>query len=312
MPAASVPSAVPLPTRRQRFFRSAVRIGRSVLIIYLLVLLVLSYFQEYLIFAGSSMTQGTADAKVTFLYGVQRVNLTTAGGDRTVAAFALALTPQGNTHPDAAHCPTIIYFYGNAMCLAQTDWEIYNFRRLGCNVLIPELVGYGLASGKPSEANCYATADAAFEYLKTRPDIDHTKIIPAGWSLGAAIACDLAVRKQAEGVAGLMLVSPFTSLDDQAAHLYPFVPVGLLLKHHFRSIEKIPAFRQPLLLIHGEEDNIIPVAMSGRLQAAATASPKVTRVVIPGVQHNDIYAVGSKEVLDAMRAYLAPLLPSHP
>ena len=79
--------------------------------------------------------------------------------------FGPALTPDGRPHPNAARRPTILYFYGNGMCLKGTAYEFGHFRRLGANVLIPEYVGYGLSGGQAGEVGCRETADAAYDHL---------------------------------------------------------------------------------------------------------------------------------------------------
>jgi pimeloyl-ACP methyl ester carboxylesterase len=91
--------------------------------------------------------------------------------------------------------PTVIFFYGNGACLAYMG-EVFNgFRRLGMNVLVPEYPGYGMSGGKPTEKGFYAAADAGYDYLAQRPDIDHDRIDAAGWSMGSAVAVDLASRR---------------------------------------------------------------------------------------------------------------------
>jgi fermentation-respiration switch protein FrsA (DUF1100 family) len=262
------------------------RIAKLGVCIYLGLAIVLYFLQTWMIFPGAA-TQGRPEAAVRPTGSQQLVPLTTAGGDRTVLLFAPALTPEGSPHPDAVHRPTLIYFYGNAMTISACYDELYHFRRLGANVAIPEFVGYGLASGKPSEKTLYATADAAYEHLLTRADVDPKQIIPVGWSLGAASAIDLASRKPVAGVAAF---SAFTSMADMGRAVLPWFPTSLLLRHRFENERKLREIGCPIFLAHGTRDSLIPFAMHRRLAAAAKGP--VTLVPVDGGDHNDIFQQG--------------------
>ena len=187
--------------------------------------------QTQSIFPGSE-TQGKSSAVVHPAPGTQLVNLTTEHDDKVVAPVRPRAGAGRHPHPEAGQRPTILYFYGNAMCLNDTMFEFDHFRRLGLNVLIPEFVGYGMSGGKPSEAGCRDTADAAFAHLQERKDINPKKIVAAGWSLGGAVAVDLAARKP---VAGLISFCTFTSMTDMSRRSFPFLPASLLLRHRFDS-----------------------------------------------------------------------------
>jgi uncharacterized protein len=291
---------------RKRIQRIAWRIGRILVLAYVLGMLVFWMLQTWLIFPGAR-TQGKPEAVVTPPADAQLVPLTTAGGDKTVALFGKALRADGSIDPNAAHLPTLLWFYGNAMCLQDAALDFRDFRRLGLNVCIPEFLGYGMAGGSAGEPGCYAAADAAYTHLIGRTDIDTHKIISGGWSLGGAVAIDLAYRKKDEGrVVGLIAFSSFTSVADVGRHYYPVVPVQLLLKHRFESERKIRDITVPVLIGNGRLDNIVPFGMSGRLAAAAggkSGAAKVTRFVIEDASHNDFFAVGDERVFGEMQKF---------
>lgn len=278
--------------------RWAVRGLWGILLVYLGLMAVLYSLQTELIFPGAR-SRGRAEAVVTPPPGAELVTLSTAGGNRVVALFGPALTADGRPHPDAAHRPSLIYFYGNGMCLNDARFEFDRLRQLGANVLLPEYVGYGMSDGQPSEAGCYATADAALEYLERRPDVDRGKVVLAGWSLGGAVAIDLASRRQ---VSGLAIFSAFTSMTDMARVHYPFLPISLLLRHRFESEAKLTSITCPIFIGHGQDDAVIPFAMSDRL-AAASKGP-VTRLNIAGADHNDFFAVGAGIIYPALGQFL--------
>ena len=232
--------------------------------------------------------------------GTELVNLTTEHDDKIVALFGPALLPDGTPHPEASLRPTILYFYGNAMCLNDAMFEFEHFRRLGLNVMIPEYVGYGMSGGKPSETGCRDTADAAFAHLQGRKDINPKKIVAAGWSLGGAVAVDLAARKP---VAGLIAFCTFTSMAEMSRRSFPFLPATLLLRHRFDSEAKMSHITCPILLGHGRRDEIVPVTMLDRLAAAATKAP-VMKFIVDDAGHNDFYAVGKDQIFQAMGRFL--------
>ncbi len=294
-----VPEFPPSGPRRVTFRRRAWRVARIPLLVYLGLLIVLTRFQSQLIFPGQA-TQGRPEARVQPPPGAGLVTLTTRGGDRVVALFGPALPAQGLAPRfDAASRPTVLYFYGNGMCLADCLVEFEAFRRLGVNVMIPDYVGYGLSGGRAGESGCYATADACYDHLRGRIDIDPNRIVAAGWSLGGAVAIDLASRRP---VAGLAAFSTFTGMADMAGRHFPFLPVSVLLRHRFESERKIARVSCPVLIGHSRADGLIPFEMSERL--ASAAGGPVTHLVIEGADHNEFFAAGGRRVLVAFARFL--------
>lgn len=192
------------------------------------------------------------------------------------------------------------------MCLKDAMFEFEHFRRLGLNVMIPEFVGYGMSAGKPSETGCRETADAAFAHLQGRKDINPKKVVAAGWSLGGAVAVDLAARKP---VAGLIAFSTFTSMAEMSRRSFPFLPATLLLRHRFDSEAKMSHITCPMLLGHGRKDEIVPAKMLDRLAAAANKAP-VMKFIVDDAGHNDFYAVGQEQIFQAMGRFLGQFTPS--
>lgn len=158
-----------------------------------------------------------------------------------------------------------------------------------------------MSGGKASEAGCQATADAVLAHLKGRKDVDPTKIIAAGWSLGGAVALDLASRGK---VAGVISFCTFTSMAEMARRNLPLLPASLLLRHRFDNESKIAKVTCPILIGHGRRDTLIPHSMSDRLAEAARAP--VMRFTVEEAGHNDFFATGGDQVLDAMRTFIAP------
>ncbi len=257
--------------------------------------------QTRLIFPGAS-TQGQSNAEVRPRRGAELVHLKTSDGDRVVALHGSALLPDGRPDPLAATRPTMIFFYGNAMCLNYSDSQLEEFRRLGLNVLIPEYVGYGMSSGRPSEGGCRATALAAYDYLIKQRNVPPERILASGWSLGGAVAIDLAFERP---VGGLIAFSSFTSAVEMGKRVLPFLPVSILLRHRFDSIHKIGKITCPTLIGHGRWDRLIPFPMGEEL--AKKAGGPVTTLWIDRAEHNDFFDVGEKQIDQAIVKFVAGL-----
>lgn len=260
--------------------------------------------QTGLILPGRA-TRGRACAAVAPPGGAELLNLRIRGGHRIAALFGPALADDGSPFPDAPLRPTLLFFYGNGMCLAASLHLFQHLRRLGANVLVPEYQGFGLSEGAAGERACYATADAAFKHLRSRPDVDPSRIVAAGVSLGGAVAIDLAAREPS--VAGLIALVTFTRISDVARHLHPDVPIWRLLHMKFDSLAKIPRVRCPALIGHSTADALVPPWMADRLASAARGP--VTRLVIEGANHHaaEMLEVGGDVIFDAVGTFLNTL-----
>ena len=125
------------------------------------------------------------------------------------------------------------------------------------NYLIFAYRGFSGNKGKPSESGLYEDALAAKKWLNSK-EIEDKNIILYGESLGTAIAINLAKDNSFSGV---ILESPFTSMESLAKKYYPYLPVKILLKDKFNSIDKLNMNNSPLLVMHGEKDRIVPFSM---------------------------------------------------
>jgi uncharacterized protein len=252
-------------------------------------LLRLYFSQADVVFKGRR-SQGQEMARLATPHEAEVVALRSpACGSKVTALFGRAM------RADPATAPTLLYFYGNDLWL-QKSLEVFQLlRTLGVNVLMPEYVGYGLSEGKPSERACYATADAAYDHLLSRGDVDSKKIIAMGASLGGAVAIDLASRRP---VAGLITLITFSSMRELAKHLLPHLPVHWLLRYRFDSLTKIRNVTCPTLIAHSQGDDLIPRVMADRL--AAAAGGPVTRVDLEKASHRQF------ELLQAVETELFP------
>ncbi|MCC2671158.1 MAG: Dienelactone hydrolase family protein, partial [Armatimonadetes bacterium] len=231
--------------------------------------------------------------------GSELVSLRTSSGETIAALYGPALSEAGEPVADPRKAPTLLYFYGNGTCLKTAQDQFEQFRRAGANVMIAEYVGYGMSTGRPSEAGCYATADAAYDYLRSRPDVDPARIVAAGGSLGGAVAIDLASRKP---VAGLITFMTFTSLPEVAQKHFPLVPTSPLLRYRFDSVAKMRQIHCPVLLAHGTSDLLVPHRMMDRLAGAAAAP--VTKILVSSATHYNLFHVGERPIAEGLRKFL--------
>lgn len=194
---------------------------------------------------------------------------------------------------------TMVVFNGNAGNRAYRATLALAFRTRGVAVLLFDYRGYGDSDGSPHERGLALDARAARNYLLTRPDVDASRLVYFGESLGAAVAVELATE---DPPSALVLRSPFTSMVDVGRVHYPILPVDLLLRDRFASIERIAAVRPPLLIIAGDRDSIVPLDQSRRLYDAATSAKQF--VVIEGADHNDAELVAGPVVVAATMRFL--------
>jgi fermentation-respiration switch protein FrsA (DUF1100 family) len=251
-----------------------------------------------LVFPGTA-TQGNAVLPQSPDY--ELIPLKSSDGTAIVAQFGGALRRDGKPSDDPAHAPTVIFFYGNGACAAYMAPEFWRLRQMGANVIMPDYPGYGMSGGKPSEAGFYAAADAAYDYVLKRPGIDSGKIVTVGWSMGGAVAIDLASRRK---VAALETISAFTSLPAVAHTVTPWLPVRLILRSRFDNLAKISSITCPIFIAHGTQDNIVPPEMAGQL--AAVTKARIAPYMVEGAGHNDVFDTGGDALWAAMRAGIFP------
>ncbi len=185
------------------------------------------------------------------LTGVAEVTLPMPDGAKLVAWHALALDGR----------MTVLYFHGNGAGLADRSARIRTLQVAGYGVLMLAYRGYAGSTGRPSEAANIADALHAYDWMRAS-GVPAERIVLFGESLGSGVAIQVAAQKT---VAGVILDCPFTSLVDVAAWHFPFLPVRWLLRDRYVSTDFIGRVRVPLLIVHGEEDRVVPFVSGRRL-----------------------------------------------
>ncbi len=193
----------------------------------------------------------------------------------------------------------VLLLHGNAGNVGDRAPHAELLARAGFDVLAFDYRGYGRSSGRPGEQGTYRDARAALAALLHRDGVDPARVIFLGESLGGAIALELAVWSPP---AGLILQSTFTSIRDMARIHYPYIPRPAV-PDAYPSLRLIAGLRAPLLFLHGDRDEVIPL-MYGEALFEAAPEPK-TMHVFRGVAHNDVLARAGREWVDVIAGWAA-------
>ncbi len=161
---------------------------------------------------------------------------------------------------------TLLFSHGNAGNMAGRLGTIHIMHSLNLNVMIYDYRGYGRSRGRPSEEGTYMDVMGAWNYLTEERGIAGERILLMGRSLGGPVSAWLSNRTQA---AGLILESTFTSAVDLASELYPILPVRLLMKYEYPTLEYLRSASMPVLVSHSKKDGLVPYHHARTLFEAA-------------------------------------------
>lgn len=194
----------------------------------------------------------------------------------------------------------MLVFHGNAGYALNRAYFVEGFGALGegWEVFLFEYPGYGARPGNPSEQTIKAAATAAFELLLHQ---DERPVYLIGESLGSGVASHLAA-KFPEQVAGLLLVTPFTSLPDVAARHFRWLPVRALLDEDYDAEEALRDYDGPAAFLLAGEDEVVPVELGKRLHDGYSG-PAWLRV-IPGAGHNSLPLYPAADWWEDVSAFL--------
>ena len=222
----------------------------------------------------------------------------TAGGETLDARFVRAADPAASA--------TVLYSHGNAENLCRYWGRVQLFYELGLNVLVYDYEGYGASTGEASEEALYRDVRAALEYLRGREDVDQTRIVYYGWSLGGAAAIDLAVT---DPPAALVTESAFASvsafLSDSAG---VDLPSGFLARSSLDNLAKVARLENvPYLVLHGDADDFV---RPGYAQELFDAAPGPKRLYLaPGADHDTVPYVDLPAYRDEVGAWVETYAP---
>lgn len=242
--------------RPRRWLRPLIRVLLCAALAYSVSCTTLVLLQDQMIFPGAGEPMPMSDPPSR--PGVVVSKLAIATGGEVEAWF---LPAPGVTAQQPG--PAVIFCHGNAELIDHQDYYVNRYHALGVSVLLPEYRGYGRSAGQPSQKGIGEDMVRFYDQLLERPEVDRTKIVYHGHSLGGAVACDLASRRLPRA---LILHSTLVNMK-AFAHRY-LVP-GFLVRHPFRNDEVVAGLDIPVLIFHGGRDEVIPVEHGRRLAALA-------------------------------------------
>ena len=214
------------------------------------------------------------------LNGVEEILLRTATDAELISWFL----------PPASGQPTVLLFHGNAGAVYHRAYRIRELQAAGYGVFILGYPGYGGSTGSPTERSLVEAGQLAYGFL-VDAGIQPGDIVIWGESIGTGVAAQLAATVDAKA---LVLEAPMSSASDVAAQHYPFMVARFLMKDTFRSVDHIGKIGMPLLVMHGDRDRIIPLALGQKLVDSAI-EPK-TLVVLEGAGHNNLYQFSTHRI----------------
>jgi dipeptidyl aminopeptidase/acylaminoacyl peptidase len=267
---------------------TVIRIAVGAAVAYGLVVVVTWRFQERIALPGST-GRLTSPAEAGFRNG-RTVEITTPDGVRLRGWY---LSPP----PSPTRWPGLLWFYGNMETVSGLAPVIRRMGPTEMALLVLDYRGYGESEGRSSEATLYADAETAWTWLTQQPEVDATRVAVYGRSIGSVPALYLAASRS---VCAVVLDSPFSNAAEMARLHYPFLPRAIM---HFSMNNLVRAARitAPLLVFHGTEDDIAPLAMG---RAVAEAGHARELVLIKGAGHNETYDRGSEAYRDKLQAFL--------
>jgi fermentation-respiration switch protein FrsA (DUF1100 family) len=216
------------------------------------------------------------------LSGFREHILETADGEELVTWYS----------PPRRGQPTLLYIHGNAGTLADRAERASNYEAAGRGLLIMSYRGYSGSSGRPSERANVADATLAYDTL-IGWGIEPEDLIVYGESIGSGIAVQVAAARP---VGGVILDAPYTSIVDVAELHYPYLPGRLMMRDRYETLRHLKNVEAPVLVVHGELDRIIPVAMGRKVAASARGPSEI--VTFPEAGHSDHVLYGSFEAIN--------------
>jgi len=221
--------------------------------IYLVVVLLSTLFQSRIVYRPvRSIVQTPGDIGLSF----EAVELRAADGTYLYGWYLPT--------PQATGC--LLFCHGNGGNISHRLESLALFTSLNLSVFIFDYRGYGNSRGRLTEDGTYQDTEAAWNYLVERRQLRPDEIVIFGRSLGGAMAARLAQSKKP---AAVILESAFTSIADVGRQLYPYLPIRLLARYRYPTLEYVGIIESPLLVIHSRDDDVTPLEHGRRIFEAA-------------------------------------------
>ena len=219
-----------------------------IIFVYILVLVFLYFYQRSLLYHPNENNYSGDQISVP----IKKVRINTEDNIDLLGWFH---------EKDLQKYKTVLFFHGNAGSLENRIHKLNHFNKMDVNFLIIAWRGFSGNKGKPSEEGLYKDGRSGINWL-VKKGVKEKNIVIYGESLGTGVATHVSQNKN---FAGVVLETPFTSMIDAAKKFYPYIPVGLLLKDKFDNKSKIKNIKVPILIMHGEADQIVPFIMGKKM-----------------------------------------------
>ena len=256
-----------------------------IILVYFLILIFLYFYQRNLMYHPSENNYSNDQLTVQ----IEKVRVDTEDGIELLGWYH---------NKDIGRYKTILYFHGNAGSLENRIHKLNHFKEMDVNFLIIAWRGFSGNKGKPSEKGLYEDGRSAINWLLNK-GIKEENIIIYGESLGTGVATHLSQKRK---FAGIILETPFTSMIDAAKKFYPYIPVSLLLKDKFNIKDKIKNVTVPVLVMHGESDQIVPFFMGKKIYEVAN-DPKYSYFT----KHDNHMMEYDENLVKALNSFLKSL-----
>lgn len=200
--------------------------------------------------------------------------------------------------------PVLLWCHGNAGNISYRLSNLAELYRRGLSIFIFDYRGYGRSTGSPSEPGFYQDALTAYDYLIQQRHCSPDRIVLFGRSLGGPVAAEVATKRAA---AGLILEGTFPAIQSMADHHYLGLPAHWFVNVEFNLVPKVASLSIPVLVMHGEQDSIVPVSL-GRQVFDAAREPK-RWYGVAGAGHNDVPYVGGAAYYQTFVDFIREVVP---
>ena len=256
-----------------------------VIFVYILMLIFLYFYQRNLMYHPNE--NNYSDDQITV--NIEKVKVKTSDEIELLGWYH---------KKDLERYKTILFFHGNAGSIENRIHKLNHFQEMDVNFLIIAWRGFSGNNGSPTEKGLYEDGKSAISWLIDK-GVKEENIVIYGESLGTGVATHLSQNKN---FAGIILETPFTSMVDAAKNFYPYIPVSLLLKDKFDNKSKIRNINIPVLIMHGEVDQIVPYAMGKKMYEIAN-EPKFSYFT----KHDNHMMEFDEKLLKALNSFLKSL-----
>ena len=260
--------------------------------IYLLLALMLYLFQGRMVFLSNFPGRALSETPADIALDYEDVWITTSDGESLHGWHVPAAQSRG----------TVLFLHGNAGNISHRLDSLRIFNSLGLDTLIIDYRGYGQSSGRTTEAGTYLDAQAAWDYLTEARSIPAERIIVFGRSLGGAVGAWLGTEVRP---AALIIESSFSSGEDMARRLYPFLPARILTRLKYPVTEYAARLECPVLVVHSLHDEIIPFAMGQAIYAAVNSEKRFLQIA---GDHNNGFLLSYDDYVAGLAGFIRSVL----